>query len=120
MHWPFTRRCCGRTAAAAFAQEGKARATERLQLADSLQALIDHPGALASARAREQAAELLQTAEDEPSPGPVLREQIARRRALLPGADRPVHLSLVSDSLTQVSIPNVGTLRQLRASRRRA
>ena len=95
--------------AAAFAQEGSARATERLQLSDSLQALIDHPGALASARARGQAVELLQAAEDEPSPGPVLREQIARVTALLPGADRPVHLALVSDSLTQVSIPNVGT-----------
>ena len=95
--------------AAAFAQEGSARATERLQLSDSLQALIDHPGALASARARGQAVELLQAAEDEPSPGPVLREQIAGVTALLPGADRPVHLALVSDSLTQVSIPNVGT-----------
>ncbi|HSY46755.1 MAG TPA: serine/threonine-protein kinase [Steroidobacteraceae bacterium] len=95
--------------AAAFAQEGSARATERLQLSDSLQALIDHPGALASARARGQAVELLQAAEDQPSPGPVLREQIAGVSALLPGADRPVHLALVSDSLTQVSIPNVGT-----------
>lgn len=95
--------------AATFAQEGSARATERLQLSDSLQALIDHPGALASARARGQAVELLQAAEDEPSPGPVLREQIAGVSALLPGADRPVHLALVSDSLTQVSIPNVGT-----------
>jgi protein kinase-like protein len=95
---------------AAFAQEGSARATERLQLSDSLQALIDHPAALASARARAQALELLQAAEDESSPGPVLREQIARVTALLPaGADRPVHLALVSDSLTQVSIPNVGT-----------
>jgi hypothetical protein len=95
--------------AATFAQEGSARATERLQLSDSLQALIDHPGALASARARGQAVELLQAAEDESSPGPVLREQIAGVSALLPGADRPVHLALVSDSLTQVSIPNVGT-----------
>jgi hypothetical protein len=95
--------------AAAFAQEGSARATERLQLSDSLQALIDHPAALASARARAQAAELLQAAEDQSSPGPVLREQIARVTALLPGADRPVHLALVSDSLTQVSIQNVGT-----------
>ena len=31
------------------------------------------------------------------------------RRGLLPGADKPVHLALTSDSLTQVSIPNVGT-----------
>ena len=94
---------------AAFAQAGKERATARLQLADSLQALIDHPGALASARAREQAAQLLQAAEDESSPGPVLREQMARVAAMLPGADQPVHLSLVSDSLTQVSIASVGT-----------
>src|SRR5207253_4033830 len=44
---------------------------------------------------------LLQSAQVEPSPGPMLRGQIARLSALLPEFDKPVHLSLLSDSLTQ-------------------
>lgn len=92
-----------------FAQAGRARAGARLQLAESLRAFIDHPDRLASPQAREQAVVVLQTAEEEPSPGPVLRSQIAQLSALLPGLEKPVHLSLVSDSFTQVAIPSVGS-----------
>ena len=45
----------------------------RLQLLRLAAGPHQSPAALASSRAREQAAELLQAAEDEPSPGPVLR-----------------------------------------------
>ena len=93
----------------AFAQAGKARAADRLLLGESLQALIDRPERLSSPQASERAATLLQTAQEQPSPGPVLRSQIARLSVLLPGFDKPVHLSLVSDNLTQVAIPSVGT-----------
>jgi len=93
----------------AFAQAGRARTGARLQLGESLQALIDHPDRLSSPQVREEALLLLQTAEEQSSPGPVLRSQIARLSALLPGFDRPVHLSLLSDSLTQVAIPTVGS-----------
>jgi tetratricopeptide (TPR) repeat protein len=93
----------------AFAQAGKARAADRLLLGESLQELIDRPERLSSPQVGERAAELLQTAQEQPSPGPVLRSQIARLSELLPGFDKPVHLSLVSDNLTQVAIPNVGS-----------
>jgi eukaryotic-like serine/threonine-protein kinase len=93
----------------AWAQEGRARAGARLQLGDSLQALIDHPDRLTNPRLRDDAAVLLQTAQQQPVSGPVLRTQIARLTALLPALDKPVRLSLVSDNRTQVTISSVGT-----------
>ena len=93
----------------AWAQEGRARAGSRLQLGDSLQALIDHPERLSNPGLRDEAAALLQTAEQQQQTGPVLRTQIARLTNLLPGVDRPVRLSLVSDSRTQVAIQSVGS-----------
>ena len=92
-----------------FAQEGKARATAHMQLEDSLQALIDRPDRLSSQQVRDEAVALLQSAQEQPSPGPSLRIQMARLSAMLPDFDKPVHLSLLSDSLTQVAIPGVGT-----------
>jgi tetratricopeptide (TPR) repeat protein len=93
----------------AWAQEGRSRAGARLQLGDSLQALIDHPDRLSNPHLRDQAAMLLQTAQQQPTSGPVLRTQISRLTALLPSLDKPVRLSLVSDNRTQVTIPNVGS-----------
>jgi hypothetical protein len=92
----------------AFAQEGRDRARGRLELNDSLQAIIDRPDLLVSADARAQAATLLQSAQQISSPGPALRLQMARVSALLPEFEHPVHLSLVSDGFTQVTIMNVG------------
>ena len=93
-----------------FAQEGKARVAARMELRDSLQALIDRPDRLANSPAlRDRAATLLQSAEEQPAPGAELRDQIAKLTSLLPGLDKPVHLSLVSDSVTQVAIPTVGS-----------
>jgi serine/threonine protein kinase/tetratricopeptide (TPR) repeat protein len=91
-----------------FAQEGRARATARMQLEDALQALIDRPERLASPQVRNEAVALLQSAQEQPSPGPDLRAQIARLSTLLPEFEKPVPLSLTSDSLTQVTIPSVG------------
>jgi len=91
-----------------FAQEGKARAAAHMQLEDSLQALIDRPDRLSSPQVRNEAVALLQSAQEQPSPGPSLRLQMARLSTMLPEFDKPVHLSLVSDSLTQVAIPGVG------------
>jgi eukaryotic-like serine/threonine-protein kinase len=93
----------------AFAQEGRARVVARLKLQDSLQALIDRPDRLASPEVRSAAVSLLQSAQEQPSPGPALRGQIARLGALVPEFDKPVHLSLLSDSFTQVAIPSVGS-----------
>lgn len=93
----------------AFAQQGKARAAAHMKLQDSLQALIDRPDRLSSPEVRAAAVSLLQSAQAERSPGPTLRDQMARLGALLPEFDKPVHLSLVSDSLTQVAIPSIGS-----------
>jgi serine/threonine protein kinase len=93
----------------AFAQDGRARAQARLDLDDSLQAIIDRPDLLAAADARARAATLLQSAQAIDAPGPVLRLQMARVSALLPEFEKPVHLSLVSDGLTQVTVMGVGT-----------
>ena len=93
----------------AFAQDGRTRAQGRLDLDDSLQAIIDRPDLLAAAAARARAATLLQTAQAIDAPGPVLRLQMARVSALLPEFEKPVHLSLVSDGLTQVTVMGVGT-----------
>jgi len=93
----------------AFAQAGATRAAARLRLGDSLQALIDRPERLASPEVRTQAAVLLQTARQQSSPGAVLRGQIEQLAALLPAFEQPVRLSLVSDSLTQVAIPSIGS-----------
>jgi eukaryotic-like serine/threonine-protein kinase len=93
----------------AFARDGEEHAQARMELGDSLQALIDRPEQLQSPQAQDEAFALLQTAQLESSPGPVLRRQIARLQALLPGSDKPVHLSLVSDNLTQVAIASIGS-----------
>jgi tetratricopeptide (TPR) repeat protein len=91
-----------------FAQQGKARTQQRLDLSETLQGFIDRPDRLASAGARAEADAALKSAHAISSPGPTLRLQIARVSALLPELDKTVHLSLVSDGLTQVSIPEVG------------
>ncbi|MBS0581353.1 MAG: protein kinase [Proteobacteria bacterium] len=93
---------------AQFAQEGKARAQARLQLSEALQGYIDRPDRLASAQVREEAGAMLKAAEAINSPGPALRLQIARVAALLPEFEKTVRVSLVSDGLTQVSIPEIG------------
>jgi tetratricopeptide (TPR) repeat protein len=92
-----------------FAQDGRSRAQARLDLNDSLQAIIDRPDLLAAADARARAASLLQSAQAIDAPGPVLRLQMARVSALLPEFEKPVHLSLVSDGLTQVTVMGVGS-----------
>src|SRR5262249_50730499 len=78
-------------------------------LEDSLQALIDRPDRLSSPDVRAEALSLLRTAQELPSHGPSLRVQVARLSAMLPEYDKPVHLSRLSDSITQVAIPSVGT-----------
>ncbi len=92
-----------------FAQQGKARAQARLDLSDTLQGFIDRPDRLASPAARMEAESALKSAQAVSSPGPALRLQMARVSALLPELDKTVRLSLVSDGLTQVSIPEVGS-----------
>jgi len=92
----------------AFAQEGKARATSRADLSVRLQQLLDRPDRLSSPGVRDDARALVETARAQSPQGPVIRSQIARLDVLLPGFDKPVRLSLVSDNSTQVAISSIG------------
>ncbi len=92
-----------------FAQAGKARAGGRARLDHALQALLDHPDRLASPEVRNEASGLLETAQATTPSGPVLRSQIARLQILLPDFDKSVHISLVSDGVTQVAILGTGS-----------
>jgi tetratricopeptide (TPR) repeat protein len=91
-----------------FAQQGKTRATARAMLSQRLQGLIDRPDQLSSPAARADALTLIQTASLQDPSGPVLRSQVARLQILLPSFDKPVHLALLSDGATRVSIPSIG------------
>jgi tetratricopeptide (TPR) repeat protein len=93
----------------AFAQEGKARTTSRADLSGRLQQLLDRPDRLAAPGVREDARALLETARAQDYQGPVIRSQIARLAILLPGFDKPVRLSLLSDNSTQVVISSIGS-----------
>jgi len=92
----------------AFAQQGKARTADRAQLSSALRALLDEPERLAATSVREEAISLMRRAAAQPNPGPVLRSQVSRLQILLPEFDKPVRLTLVSDSSTQVAIQRVG------------
>ena len=92
-----------------FAQQGRARSEARAELADRLQALIDHPQRLAAPEVRSEAYTLLGVARAQAVPGPALRAQSARLARLLPEFDRPVHLALESDEATEVAIPRIGS-----------
>jgi tetratricopeptide (TPR) repeat protein len=92
-----------------FAQAGRARTGGRARLDHALQALLDHPDRLADPQVRDQASALLDTAQATTPSGPVLRSQIARLQILLPDFNKPVRVSLVSDSVTQVAILSVGS-----------
>jgi hypothetical protein len=93
----------------AFAQQGKARSSSRAELSVRLQQLLDRPDRLSSPGVREDARSLLETARAQTPQGPVIRSQIARLAILLPGFDKPVRLSLLSDNSTQVAIPSIGS-----------
>lgn len=91
-----------------FAQQGKARAASRALLAERLQTLIDRPELLAGAAARADALALIENADEQNPSGPVLRSQVARLQILLPAFDEPVHVALISDGATRVTIPGIG------------
>lgn len=87
----------------------ESRFRERADLENRLQALVDDPQRLGSASVRAEAARLIREANAMSSSGPVLRSLAARLTILLPAYDRPVHLALVSDNLTEVQIPQIGS-----------
>ena len=93
-----------------FAQDGLARSQARMDLDDALQGMLDRPDRIYnSQQVRDRAEAILQEARAVPDPGPVLSEQITHLSALVPAASgKPMHVVLLSDSVTQVEIPGVG------------
>ncbi|MGA9366814.1 MAG: hypothetical protein WBV35_05105 [Steroidobacteraceae bacterium] len=90
-----------------FAKRGKAQDEERAQLSYSLQQIIAHPDRLDFPAVRDEAVTLLQQAREQ-TLGPVLQSQVERITQLMPALDRPVQLNMISDNVTEVSIPGIG------------
>ncbi|MGH8220917.1 MAG: hypothetical protein ACREUT_20470, partial [Steroidobacteraceae bacterium] len=86
-----------------------ARYRARSDLESRLEALLDNPQRLNSAASRAEAASLMREADTLQSAGPVLRSLAARLAILLPAYNKPVHLALVSDNLTEIEIPQIGS-----------
>lgn len=86
------------------------RSRARAELEDRLQSLVDDPQQLGSAAMRAEAASLIREADAmQSSGGAVLRSLAARLAILLPSYDKLVHLALVSDNVTEVEIPEIGS-----------
>jgi len=96
--------------AARFAQEGRARAEQRAGLAQRLQYHRTHPERFVADAVLEEAMALLVEAEAVRLPGPTHREQVDGLAALLETAATPVHVRLVSDDATEVTLYHVGRL----------
>lgn len=87
----------------------QSRSRARADLESRLEAIIDDPQSLASASVRTEAASLIRQA-DAAKPASVVLSSLSQRLAiLLPSYDKPVHLALVSDNVTQVEIPQIGS-----------
>jgi len=100
-----------REVAAALKTRDEATALYRARsdLESRLQALVDDPQQLDSAAIRAEAASLMREAQVIPSSGAVIRSLASRLALLLPAYDKPVHLALVSDNLTEIQIPQIGS-----------
>ncbi len=93
-----------------FARAGRDRAVPRAALASQLDALVNQPDRLLSAKVRDQGRGLLAQASKIEPQGPVLRRQIDAVSAGLASFEAPVRIALESDNQTQVVIHRVGEL----------
>ncbi|MCC5604806.1 serine/threonine protein kinase [Nostoc favosum] len=93
-----------------YAQEGRARAVPRAQLAARIDAYLTTPGGLNSAEDRGAARRLLRTAAAVQGAAPQLRAQAERLDAAIVAAETPVRVALASDNLTEVLVYRVGRL----------
>ncbi len=96
----------------AFAQEGLARATYRVDLDLKLNNLIDNPDLLFDDNILRDAQMLVAEAEAATPAGPRLGEQVESLQTLLRLAATPLPVRLVSDELTEVTLYRVGRLGQ--------
>jgi tetratricopeptide (TPR) repeat protein len=93
-----------------FAMDGRARANGRALLDQKLESALADPGSLSSDATYAQTVSLYQGASKIASPGPRLTSQLNRLEAALAVASNPVSVVLTSDSLTEVTISQLGTL----------
>jgi hypothetical protein len=93
-----------------FAREGKRRSAARALLQERLDFQIGHPERLSDARALEEASRLLDEASGVEGEGPKRRVAIAKLEALVASYSRPMEVSIVSDTLTDVTLQRIGRL----------
>jgi tetratricopeptide (TPR) repeat protein len=94
----------------AFAQEGRARAQPRAELARRLDDYVRRPETLNSPEERAAARQLLAYAADVPGDAPLLRRQAAAVEQAIRAAETPVRVALASDAATDVLVYRVGRL----------
>lgn len=94
----------------AYAQEGRARATPRAELAARIDAYLKSPDALNTPEDRGTARRLLRAAAAVPGAAPKLRAQAGQLERAIVAAETPVRVALDSDNLTEVLVYRVGRL----------
>ena len=98
-----------------FADQGRVRALERMELDRRLQFYLQKPEALESDEFLDRAVEVLTRSEAIQPKGPRLNHQLEAFRRLVKEAQSPISVTLVSDNLTEVSVYRVGRLGRFRA-----
>lgn len=94
----------------AFAIDGLAQARGRADLARRLQTLVDDPARLYSSGVKADAEAWLEEARAIPNPGPVLKRQATAVAQGLAAAAMPVHVTIRSDGLTDITVYRIGAL----------
>ena len=97
---------------AGFANDGLARARERVQLHKQFDHYLDKPARVYSPEPLANARQLLAAVSAVPADEPVLAKKIAALQILVTQAGRPVAVTLDSDGATEVVIYHVGKLGQ--------
>ena len=93
-----------------FAKDGEARAGARSELDQKLNTALADPGLLSSDETYAETALLYETSIQIASPGPRLTDQLNRLEKQLSIAREPVPVTLTSDSITEVTLSQVGAL----------
>lgn len=93
-----------------FAQEGKKRSAARAHLSEKLDFQIAHPERLSDRRALEEASRLLDEARGVEPSGPRQREALVKLEELVASFSQPVEVSIVSDTLTDITLQRIGRL----------
>ncbi|RPI15882.1 MAG: serine/threonine-protein kinase [Lysobacterales bacterium] len=92
------------------AQQGVEHVEPRAMLDAELASYAERPERLLSSEVRAAARSVLERARAVPSPGPVLKAQMAAVERAVVGAETPMRVALASDNLTEVTIHRVGRL----------